>query len=178
MIVRRVVAEHDHFYALQSHDAISLGPASVIADAHAHDAAQRAPNRQSELARLEVALFQMLEASLRSVIGVAGQVHFAVFADDAARFVDQNGRVEAVFAPALLDQLGIADAEGNAEPLGLFEQADRLRAGHFGFEEAVDLALLREKPARKESGESELGKNHQIAAAALGLAQKLFVPAY
>jgi hypothetical protein len=90
MIVRRVVAEHDHFDALKSHDAISLGPAPVVADAHAHHAAQGAPNRESEVARLEVALFQMLEASLRPVIGVPGQVHFSILADNAARLVDQN----------------------------------------------------------------------------------------
>src|SRR3984885_3003057 len=172
MIIRRVVAEHDHFDALQSHDAIGLGPAPVIADAHAHNAAKRAPNRESEVARLEVALFQMLEASLRLGIGVPGQVHFAVFADDAARPRGNSVRVEAVFTPGVLNKLGVADAEGNAEPLGLVEQADGFRAGHFGFEEAVDLALLREKPARKESGESELGKNHKIAATALGLAQE------
>ena len=44
----------------------------------------------AEIARLEVALFQMLEAPLRPVIGVPGQVHLSVLADDAARLVDQN----------------------------------------------------------------------------------------
>src|SRR5579863_4693395 len=83
-----------------------------------------------------------------------------------------------MFVPTLLGQLGIADAEGNSEPLGLVEQPDGLRAGHLGFEKAVDLALLREKPARKESGESELGKHDEIAAPALGLAQELLMPAY
>src|SRR5204862_5983683 len=57
---RRVIAEHDHLDALQAHDAIGLGPAPVVADAHAHDPAEGAEHAEAEIADLEIMLLQML----------------------------------------------------------------------------------------------------------------------
>src|SRR5215203_3476735 len=62
---RRVEAEHDELDALQAHDAVGLGPAPVVADAHADDAAEHAPDREAEVARLEIALLEMLMGTLR-----------------------------------------------------------------------------------------------------------------
>ena len=104
---RRVEAEHDHLDALQAHDAIGLGPAPVVADAHAEDAAHGAPDRKAEIARLEIALLQMLVGALRVELGVAGQMHLAVLADDRAGSVDQDRGVEVM---AVGRQLGIAEA--------------------------------------------------------------------
>src|SRR3954462_12290904 len=61
---RRVVTEHDHLDALQTHPPIGFGPTPVIADAHAHDAAHGAPHRKAEIAGLEIALPKMLERAL------------------------------------------------------------------------------------------------------------------
>ena len=98
VVQRRVVAEHHHLDALQAHDAVGLRPAPVVADAHAHDAAEGAADREAEIADLEIALLQMLERALRLVLGVAGQMDLAVLADDAAVALDQDRGVEAALA--------------------------------------------------------------------------------
>src|SRR5215213_10676734 len=67
-----------------------LGPAAVVADAHAKDAVEHAPDREAEVAGLEIALFQMLVAALRVVFGMAGQVHLAVAADDRPVATDED----------------------------------------------------------------------------------------
>src|ERR1043165_1584728 len=90
---RRVVAEHDHLDALQAHHTIGLGPAPVVADTHAHDPAHGAPYREAEIARLEIALLQMLEGALRIELGMARQVYLAVLADDLAVAVNEDGSV-------------------------------------------------------------------------------------
>src|SRR5262249_31316187 len=66
----RVVAEHDQLDALQSHHAVGFRPAAIVAYAHADDAAQGAPYGKAEVPRLEIALFQMLERTLRVVFRV------------------------------------------------------------------------------------------------------------
>ena len=53
---------------------------------------------------------------------MAGEMHLAVLADDAARCVDQDGGVVAVDRPVGLGELGIAEAEADAEPRRLVEQ--------------------------------------------------------
>ena len=68
---RRVVATKDQFDALHAHDTISLGPAPIVADAHADISAEGAPDRKSQIARLEVTLLEMLKRIMRPVIGVA-----------------------------------------------------------------------------------------------------------
>ena len=63
-----------------------------------------------------------------------------------------------MFAAALLDEFGETDAESNAEPLGLVEQADGLGARHLGFEEAIDLALLVKNQRGKKVVKASSGK--------------------
>src|SRR5581483_10735307 len=88
---RRVEAERHHLHALQAHDAPGLGPAPVIADAHAEYAAHEAPHREAEVAGFEVALLQVLVAALPVELGMARQMHLAVLADDGAAAVDEDG---------------------------------------------------------------------------------------
>jgi hypothetical protein len=68
--------------SLHSHDAIGLRPAAIVADAHADVAAEGAPHRKAQIARLEIAFLQMLKRIVRPVVGVAWQTHLAIFADD------------------------------------------------------------------------------------------------
>ena len=93
---RRVVAEHDQLDALQAHDPIGLRPAAVVADQHADDPLERAPDREAEIADLEVALLEVLERDACAVVGMARQVHLAVLADDPAVRPDQDRGVVAM----------------------------------------------------------------------------------
>src|SRR5947209_20422417 len=89
----RVVAEHDHLDALQPHDAVGFGPAPIVADAHAENPAERAPDGKTEVARLEITLFEMLEGALLIELSMTGQMHFAVLADNLRLAVDKARRV-------------------------------------------------------------------------------------
>src|SRR5260221_1105655 len=124
---RRVVAEHDELDALQPHDAIGLGPAPVVADAHAHDAAERPPHREAEIAGLEIALLEMLPRPLGIVLAVARQMDLAIGADDGAAPVDESRAIVAMRRAALDDLLGIAEIEGDAERRGGLEEPARFR---------------------------------------------------
>ena len=93
---RRVVAEQNQLDALHAHDPIGLRPAAVVADAHADIGAERAPHRKAEIARLEIPLLQMLERVMRAVVGMTGQMHLAVLADDLGVLVHQDRRVVAM----------------------------------------------------------------------------------
>ena len=70
---RRVVAEGDDLDPLQPHDAPGLGPAAIVADAHAHEGAVVTHDGPAEVADLEVAFLQMLERPPWLVFGVAGR---------------------------------------------------------------------------------------------------------
>ena len=59
--VRRVVAEHQQLHALQRHDPVGLRPAAIVADAHAHHPPVEVPDREAEVADLEVVLLEVLE---------------------------------------------------------------------------------------------------------------------
>ena len=109
----RVVAEQHHLDVLQAHDAVGLGPAPVVADAHAHVAAERLEHREAEIADLEVALLEMLERPLGLVLGMARQMDLAVLADDLAVALDQDRGVEAPDPPVLVGELGVAQAEAH-----------------------------------------------------------------
>src|SRR4029453_9432362 len=139
---RRVVAEHDHLDALQAHDAIGLGPPSVVADAHAHDPAEGAEHAESEITDLEIVLLQMLALPPFDSVGRARQMDLAVLADDAAALVDEDGGIEAPLPAAFFVELGIAEMEADLQPLRFCEQRSRLGAGHLAFVERVDLRLV------------------------------------
>jgi hypothetical protein len=54
------------------------------------------PHRKAEVAGIEITLFQMLKRSGGVVFVMAGKVNLAIFADDPAGWIDQNGRIEAL----------------------------------------------------------------------------------
>ena len=87
---RRIVAERDDLDPLQPHDAIGLGPAPVVADAHADDRVKGAPDFEAFIADVEVAFFEMLERRVRQMLGMAGQMDLAIAADDPAVALDQD----------------------------------------------------------------------------------------
>ena len=162
----RVEAEHDHLDALQAHHAVDLGPAPVIADAHAEDAAHEAPDRKAEVARLEVALLQVLVRALLVELGVAGQVHLAVLADDGALLVDQDRGVEVV---PVRRQLGIAEAHAHAVLGRPLEQRPGGGVRHLLLEPEIGLGAVLVIPAREERGQRQLGIDDEVGALGLGL---------
>src|SRR3546814_8915515 len=143
---------------LQAHDAGGLRPAAVVADAHAEDAAEGAPDRKAGIAEVEITLLEMLEGTPRFVLVMAGQMHLAVFSDDLAVAVDQDRRVEMRDHAVFFDQFGIAEIEAEAEPARFVEQGLGLRPGHAAFEKAVDLGLVGHEPAREEGGPRQFGE--------------------
>src|SRR5262245_4117664 len=88
---RRVVAEQHELRTLERHHPVRLRPAPIIADAHARDAAECAPDRKTEIADVEILLLEMLERQAFLVVGVPRQVNLAVLADDLAGLVDEDG---------------------------------------------------------------------------------------
>src|SRR5689334_9303463 len=137
----RVVAERDDLDPLQSHDAVRFGPAPVVADAHTHDRVLHAPDAETFVPDIEIALLQMLERRLREMLGMAGEVDLAVAADDMPGGIDEDRGVVVPRRALLLRQLGITEIEADAELLREIEQRPRLRAGHLTLEIAVDLGL-------------------------------------
>src|SRR5579862_9560691 len=111
----RVVAERNDLDSLQPHDAEGFGPAPIVADAHADDRVHRPPHLEALVADVEIALFQMLERRVRQMLGMAGEVDFAVAAENAAVALDQDRRVVAPGLAFLLGQLGIAKVKADAE---------------------------------------------------------------
>src|SRR5258705_9597739 len=85
-----VVTDQHHLYPLQAHDAIGFRPAPVVADRHAKDAAERAPDVETEITRLEVALLQMLKGAFCIELRMAGQMNLAVFSDDRGRSIRED----------------------------------------------------------------------------------------
>ena len=164
IVHRRVVAQHDHLDALQPHHAIGLGPAAVVADRHADDAAERAEHREAQVADFEIALLEILERTPRLVLGVAGQVNLAVLAEDAAVLVDENRRVVAMRRSVFDRELRVAQVEADAELARAVEQRLRRRIGHLAFEVRVELILPVVVPVREEGGERAFRKHDEIAA--------------
>ena len=123
-----VVPEQNHFDTLQGHDSIGLGPPPVVADAHAEDAAEGAPYGEPQIADLEESLLQVLPGTVQH-IRVAGQVHFAILADELAGLVDQDRGVVPALVAMLEDKLGVTQGEADAEALRFLEQGARLGPG-------------------------------------------------
>src|SRR5262249_23562391 len=102
--------------------AIGLGPAAVVADAHAHDTAERLPGPKAQVAHLEVPLLQILKRMVRTAFGVAGQVNLAILADDAAVGRDQHPGVVAVLDTPFDSKLGVAEVEADAQATAFVEK--------------------------------------------------------
>src|SRR5882762_3285428 len=92
----RVVADQHHLDALQAHDAIGLRPAPIVADRHAKDTAERAPDVETEITRLEVALLQMLECAFSIELRMTRQMNLAVSSDNPSGSIRQDAGVEIV----------------------------------------------------------------------------------
>src|SRR5262249_56454895 len=122
VVPRRVVAEQDHFDALEPHHTVGFRPAPIIANAHAEVGVHRSPHTPAQVSDLEVALFQMLKRAPGLVFGVPGQMDLAILADDAAALVDQDRAVEAVAALTAAFEFGKAQIEAEAQALRLAEQ--------------------------------------------------------
>src|SRR6185312_6247657 len=174
--LRRIEAKQHHLDALKAHNTISLGPSPIVADAHPHDAAHRLPHREAEIAYVEIPLLEMLPEIIGPVVGMARQMHLAVFADDLALVVDQDRRVIALGGTALLRHLAIAEVE--TDPQLLSEVENRLRNGsrHLAFEIGIDLVLVLGEPAREKSGKGHFGKHHETTTARMRFAQQLKHP--
>src|SRR5881396_1819075 len=106
---RRVVAERHDLDPLQPHDAPGFRPTPVIADAHPDNRIISAPHPEALVADIEIALFEMLEGSIRQMLGMAGKVDLAVAPDDPAIALDQDRGVVVPDLAPLLGQLGIAE---------------------------------------------------------------------
>jgi hypothetical protein len=169
----RVVAEHDQLHPLQSHDAISLGPPPVVADAHADDAAHGAPHRKTQVTRLEITFFQVLEGTLRIELGMPGQMHLAIFADDFSVSIDQDGRVEMM---AIGSELGVTERQTDAIVSGMVEQRTRRGVRHLAFEPGVDFRLVGHVPAREKGRKRKFRIDHEVAALRLGLIEQIEHP--
>src|SRR5262249_32337799 len=166
----RVVAEHDQLHALQSHDAIGLGPSPIVADTHADNAAHGSPDWKTEVAGLEITLLQVLEGTLRIELGMARQMHLAILAHDLSVPVDQDRRVEMM---AIGRELGITERQPDAIFSGLLEQRTRRSTRHLAFEPGVYFRRLCHVPAREKGGKRKLGINYEIALLGFGLIEQI-----
>ena len=72
---------------------------------------QGAEDREAQVAHIEVTLLEVLEGAPGLMVGMAGQVHLAVLANDAAGGVDEDRGVVAAGATTLESQLGRAQTE-------------------------------------------------------------------
>ena len=145
---------------MQAHDAIGLWPAPVVADAHADLAAQGVVHRKAEVARLEIALLQMLERPPWLMLGMARQMDLAVLAGDPPAPVDQDRAVE---MPAFRGELGVAQIEGDAEFGRCLEQRAGNRARHLGLEVRIDLGLRSRYQRGKKVVSASSGKTTSSA---------------
>ena len=170
VIIGRVVAEHDHLDTLQSHDSVGLGPPPVVAYAHAHDAAECLPHFEAVVARLEVALLEVLVGPAGLRLGMAGKMHLAVLSDDVAGAVDEDRGVEAPLAAIVDDEFRIAEIEPDAEFPGFVEERLGVRPRHLLFVVAVELGLVLDQPARKEGRQRHLREDDEVGVARLCLA--------
>ena len=177
---RRVVPDEHHLDPLKAEHTERLRPAAVVADRHPEDAAERPPDREAEVADLEVALLEVLERDVRPVVGVAGQVDLPVLADDLPVRPDEDRGVEPACAPLAgrLDQFGVAEVEAHPEALRLLEEGPRLRPRHLPLEEAIRLREIVVPVAGEEGGEGQLRVCHQPAAARRRLAHERDEPGH
>src|SRR6202046_2878541 len=170
VVIRRVVSEHHQFDALKAHNAVGFRPSAVVADAHAHHAAESAPNAEPEVSWLEIAFLQMLVGAPVLGLGMARKVHFTIFPDDGARAVDEDRSVETTLAPRLQSELCIAEIKANPKLLRLLEQRMCLWAWHRRFVVRFEFRLVSDQPPREESCERQFGEDDEFRASSFGLA--------
>ena len=103
-----------------------------------------APNRKAEIARLEIAFFQMLEGAFGVKFAMSGQMHFAILTDDLAVSTRQELRVEMT---AFGGALGVAKGEGNAMGGSPVEEGLGRGVRHLMLEPGVHIGLILHVPA-------------------------------
>ena len=115
----------------------------------------------------------MLERPVGLVVLVAGDVRLLVRGDDAAVALDQRLHVPAMSRAVGrgLDQR-IAEAEADAEPLGLVEQRLRVGVRHRPLVPVVGLGDVVDEPPREERRQRQLGVHDQLDAVGVRVAQQ------
>lgn len=121
IVQRCVISQQDHLGTLQSHNPVTLRPSPVVADAHAENAAEGAPDLKPRIALVEIALFQMLEAPPWLVFAMPRQMDFAILTENGARLIDQNWRVVAFYLAIFAAKLGVTQIESEPEPARFVE---------------------------------------------------------
>jgi len=76
----------------------------------------------------------------------------------------------------LLRELSVTEMETDPQRFRGFEQRPGRRSWHFALEETIDLRFVFHPPARKETGQRQFRKDHEVAAARLGLAHQFQQP--
>src|SRR5690606_37085556 len=165
----RVVTHHDQVHGLQAHDPVSLGPAAIVADAHADTHVARVEYRKAQVAHLEVLLLQVLYGIAVLRLRIARNVDLAILADDGAVAVHQNAGVEL----AIAIEFGVAQVEPDTQRARQVEQRPGFLARHLGFEEPAYLLRIVHLPARKKRGQRQLGESHPPGAAAGGVLEQV-----
>ena len=79
-----VVSTQDHFNTLEPHHAISLGPATIVADHHSHSATESFPYTKAFVTGGEVIALRVLEVSVRFVFLVPRYMHFSILRNDCS----------------------------------------------------------------------------------------------
>ena len=172
MVHRRVVAAENHVDRLQAEHPVGLGPAPVVADQHAGDAAPGAPGAKAQVANLEATFLQVLEWCAWVVVGVAGQVDLAVFADQRTIAIDQDRAVEAARAPATAIEFAITQVKADTQAASFVEQGQCFGPRHLGLEPRIYLVLILDPPVRKKSRQCGLRERDHLRAHGRGLAHQ------
>ena len=135
-----------------------------------------APDFETLVADIEIALFEVLERRLRQVLGMAGQMDLAIAPDDMPGRIDQNRGVVMALLALLLGQFGITEIEPDPEFLREIEERPGCRIRHIALEPAVDFLLIGHPPARKKRRQRQFGKDNKPRAVAVRLAQQRAEP--
>ena len=116
-----------------------------------HDAAEGAPDPETIVARLEIALLEVLMLAVRLRLRVAGEMDLPIFADYGAVPVDEDRGVEPALLISFMREFRVAEVETDAEFPGFFKERCGLRARHLFLIETVELGFVLDHPTRKES---------------------------
>jgi len=167
-LARRVEAKRYHFDPLEAHHPIGFGPAAIVADQHANDAVEGAPNGKAEIAWFEILLFKMLKRQMRPVVRMARQMDLSIFAENLAVRPHDNG---CVVAPAVADGFGIAEIEADAAFGRRFKQRAGVGIRHLVFEKPVGLISALIPVAREKRGQRQFGEDDEAASQTVRLLQ-------
>ena len=111
----RVVTDQHQLDTLQAHHAVGLGPATVVANGHADDAAKCTRDAEAIGAGLEVVTLGVLERPIGFVMLVPRNVSLAIGGHDGAIAFDKRLHVPAVNrAVSALVEMRVPEAETDA----------------------------------------------------------------